>query len=88
LRLKVPEFLQNHGKGQCEDIIKVFITSKPTSFPLMVLPDISRAASSVSRGVHNGDNLSDFLLKLTVGFRGQGEDGWVTQNFIIRTILE
>ncbi|KAF2804514.1 uncharacterized protein BDZ99DRAFT_451575 [Mytilinidion resinicola] len=88
LRMKVPEFLQNCGKGRCEDIIKVFITSKPTFFPLMVLPEISRTADSVFRDIHSGDGLSAFLSTLTTGFRGQDEDAWATQNFIIRTVLE
>ncbi|KAM4057149.1 caspase domain-containing protein [Hirsutella rhossiliensis] len=38
--MEVPEFLQSRGIKRCEDIVKVFITSKPTDFPSMVLPEI------------------------------------------------
>jgi hypothetical protein len=85
--MKVPKSLQDGGKGQCEDIIKVFITSRPTSFPLMVLPDLSHTASAVFRGAYSCDYLSDFLSRLNDSVRGQTEDGWATQNFIIRTRL-
>lgn len=86
--MKVPEFLQHGGKGQCEDIIKVLITSRPTSFPMMVLLGMLQTASTVFRGVHSCDGLSDFLSRLDDGVRGQTEDSWATQNFIIRTTLE
>jgi len=87
--MEVPEFLQSQGKKRCEDIVKVFITSKPTSFPSMVLPEISDTLGGVVRG--SGDQLSNFLLELTTCFRGQdhtAHEEWISQNFIICTAME
>lgn len=91
LQMEVPESLRSRGETQCEDILKVFITNKPTSFPTMVLPEMHLDANRVRAHVHSGDHLSNFLSGLISRVRGQtggaGEE-WATQNFIVRTTME
>ncbi|KAJ4855788.1 hypothetical protein T069G_09156 [Trichoderma breve] len=88
LVMKVPELLQIKGTRCCEDIIKVFITSKATSFPSMILPEIPLYRSHY-RGQH--DEARDGLLALNTGLTGSpsghntGYERWATQNFIIKT---
>lgn len=91
LQMEVPEFLQRRGKKQCEDVVKVFLTSKPTSFPSMVLPEISFQPETPNRAVRGSDGqLSKFLLELTAGFRGTdvAHEEWACRNFIICTTKE
>jgi len=92
LKMNVPKFLQSQGEKQCEDIVKVFITSRATSFPSMVLPEISLEANDLRKRVRGDDDqLSKFLLELITHFRGQDHavyEEWATQNFIIHTAIE
>lgn len=91
LEMEVPESLRSRGETQCEDIFKVFITNKPTSFPSMVLPEMHLNANRVRAHVHSGDHLSKFLSKLNPRFRGQSDgtgEEWATRNFIVRTTME
>lgn len=85
LRMEVPKSLRSRGETQCEDILKVFITNKPTSFPNMVLPEMQNGLRA------HADHLSKFLSGLTSPIRGQSDgagEEWKTQNFIIRTTME
>ncbi|KAK3984181.1 caspase domain-containing protein [Cladorrhinum sp. PSN332] len=91
LKMDIPEPLQSRGEKRCEDIVKVFITSKQTSFPSMVLPDLSLCAeipTRVARG--SDDQLLKFLLELIVPFRDQDhvQGEWASRNFIICTAME
>jgi hypothetical protein len=93
LQMEVPEFLQSRGRNYCEDIVKVFITSRPTFFPSMVLPEISLHANDPCKRVcsNGGDQLSKFLLELTMRSRSQDyvvREDWASENFIIRTAME
>ena len=91
ITMEVPDFLHNHGQRQCEDLFKVFATSKATHFPTMILPSIvppiggSKASTSVHRG---RDELSHFLFNLETSFRSprtSTDDFWTTRSFLIRT---
>jgi Caspase domain len=90
LQMTVPESFRDRGEHKCEDILKVFITNRPSSFAALVLPKIPISAEDIDeplRGNHN--QLSKFLSELTTPFRG-AEDGisdeeWVARNFVIRT---
>ncbi|KAK0703663.1 caspase domain-containing protein [Lasiosphaeria miniovina] len=44
LRTMVPPKMLADGYRQCEDIIKVFVTSQPTSFDILELPEIGEVA--------------------------------------------
>ena len=39
-RMKVPEQFTDRGQYQCDDILKVFVTSKPSSFAPLLLPKV------------------------------------------------
>ncbi|OPB40490.1 hypothetical protein A0O28_0005690 [Trichoderma guizhouense] len=88
LAMEVPTFLQSEGTGCCEDIIKVIITSRATSFPSMVLPELPHY-SPHKRGQpqETGDELLALITGLTGSVRGNdaGHEKWATRNFIIRT---
>ncbi|KAH0522767.1 hypothetical protein TsFJ059_006563 [Trichoderma semiorbis] len=88
LAMEVPEFVQGDGTEGCEDIIKVFITNRATSFPSMILPELPLY------GLHNrgqpheaGDELLALITGLIGSVRGNdaGHEKWATRNFIIRT---
>ena len=91
-QMRVPESLQKRGLTQCEDIIKVFVTSKPTSFSSVILPEIPLEARDLHGHVRGaGDQLSKFLSELTSGHRGQVDgmqEEWATRNFIICTAID
>jgi hypothetical protein len=91
LQMTVPETFRDRGQYQCEDIVKIFITSKPSSFSALVLPKIPIAAGALDgpvRGDHN--RLSKFLSGLAIPFRGAEDDisdeEWVTRQFVVRTV--
>lgn len=90
--MEVPESLQSRGEKQCEDIVKVFVTSKATSFPSMVLPDIPlQAQHRGGQARETGDMLLTFLEGLNTSLRGNGHaegEEWATRSFIIRTALK
>ncbi|RYP45912.1 hypothetical protein DL769_011426 [Monosporascus sp. CRB-8-3] len=92
LQMEVPEFLRSRGQNQCEDIVKIFLTSKPTSFPSMVLPEMPLHAEGLCGRVRGGgDQLPNFLSQLTARFRSRRNalhEEWASRNFIIRTIAE
>ncbi|KAL6825568.1 caspase domain-containing protein [Trichoderma sp. SZMC 28015] len=88
LVMEVPEFLQSNGTRCCEDIIKVFITNRATSFPSMVLPELSLYGPQKRGQPHEtGDELLALITGLTGSVRGNdaGHEKWATRNFIIRT---
>ncbi|KAK3385189.1 caspase domain-containing protein [Podospora didyma] len=91
LRMQVPELLQDQGLRRCKDIVKVFITSKPTSFPSMVLPELSLHDGSSNRATRGSDDhLLKFLSELTTRSRDRdhAQEEWVTRNFIICTAMD
>ncbi|KAM0461567.1 hypothetical protein ACHAPV_004273 [Trichoderma viride] len=88
LVMEVPEILQTNGRGCCEDVIKLFVTSKATSFPSMVLPKLP-LYGLCHRGqpYEAGDGLSALMTSLTGSARSNdaGYERWTTRSFIIRT---
>lgn len=91
LTMHVPEPLLRRGEKRCEDIVKVFITSKQTSFPSMILPDLPLCAETPARATRGSDDqLWNFLLQLTTPFRDQdhAHEEWASRNFIICTAMK
>lgn len=88
LVMEVPESMQINGRGCCEDIIKLFVTSNATSFPSMVLPELP-LWGSYHRGqpYESGNGLSALVAGLTGSVRSHdaGHEKWTTRNFLIRT---
>ncbi|KAI9764584.1 MAG: hypothetical protein M1840_008313 [Geoglossum simile] len=74
LRMGIPEQMKDKGCSSCEDIVKVFVTSRPTSFDLLELPKLGEIAmvSKVDRSDRDG---------------GDGLGDWVAMNFPIRVSL-
>ena len=86
--MTVPEQFVDRGQYQCDDILKVFVTSKPSSFTPSLLPKV-HTSDGVDRS--DCDHLLTFLSGLVTSTRGseydiQGE-GWISWNFHIRTQL-
>ena len=44
LKTIIPSEMREKGQLQCQDIIKVLVTSKPTSFDLLELPKLGKSA--------------------------------------------
>lgn len=91
LQMEVPPNLQELGLTHCEDVVKVFVTSKPTSFPMMLLPEIQLVSGKVTEHIRRRHDVSLFLSELDTKFRGHrdgGEAQWATRNFIIQTVVE
>jgi hypothetical protein len=86
IRMKVPEFLHKDGVRECEDHFKVFVTSRPISFH-MTLPDIFRTARGEQGVLRGSGDLSGLLEELDNGFRGQDDNRWATQSFLVRTSI-
>jgi hypothetical protein len=87
ITMTVPEELRQMGRYECEEVVKVFVTSKATHFR-MSLPLISATASGLKDGRRDGDRLSEFLADLTDSFRSESEGAWASRSFMLQTIEE
>lgn len=72
LKTMIPDRMRENGHRVCEDVVKVFITSQPTSFDFLELPKLGdhinrNAKSRISRGDNNTS------------------EEWAALNFFIRT---
>jgi hypothetical protein len=90
LQMTVPECLRDRGQCECEDVIKVFVTSKPTSFAPFMLPKIPTSAEKVDRFVRvNRNQLSELLSGLATPIRGAADgisdEQWAAQSFVVCT---
>ncbi|KUJ10000.1 uncharacterized protein LY89DRAFT_267866 [Mollisia scopiformis] len=85
----VPDSFKSRNMFQCDDILKVFVTRRPSSFAPLLLPSIpgaTRSHQQSSRGTRSP--LNRFLSGLSAGNRGEGDisdEAWSTQSFIIQT---
>ncbi|KAM7210103.1 Caspase domain containing protein [Rhypophila decipiens] len=96
MRMEIPSDLQGRGYRQCEDVIKIFVTTVPTSFSSYVLPKLLHNASRLGRepgleGTEIGHQVSlrEILSGLGAGLhtRGRRSGFWMVENFIVRTSL-
>lgn len=87
LKMAVPKELQENGIKECEDIIKIFITSRATHFRVS-LPSLFKTTPGQTDTFRSSDNLLAFLSELTGDLRGQSEGEWATSSFIIRTSMD
>lgn len=76
LRTIVPPEMREKGDLQCQDIIKVFVTSKPTSFDLLELPKLGESAKEYTTSNRTGREDSDV------------PEEWAALNFPIHTFLK
>ncbi|KAG5752147.1 hypothetical protein H9Q70_005201 [Fusarium xylarioides] len=87
LKMTVPSHLSL--QGQARDVIKVFITDKPVSFPGMVLPGLD-VKSNFRNSSASADILSDLIKHLSGGgrMRSAGNKGaWMSHNFVVWTSI-
>ncbi|KAF2717111.1 hypothetical protein K431DRAFT_288858 [Polychaeton citri CBS 116435] len=80
------------GQNDCEEVFKIFITGRPTSFAPMSMPDITESLklSAAKRGTHDND-ISDLFTTLNMTVRGSRDgvlrNDWYTHNIIVRTAV-
>jgi len=75
LKTTLPAEMREKSHRQFDDIIKVFITSQPTSFDMLELPKLNGLAIK---------NTSCGTIRES---EGNSSEDWVTFNFPIRTYL-
>lgn len=90
LQMTVPRLLRDRGQYQCEDVIKVFVTSKPTSFAPLCLPKIPLSIDDVDDFMRDNNQLAEFLSDLAT--RRDGESSisdcqWTTRKFVLHTFM-
>ncbi|KAJ5335663.1 caspase [Penicillium brevicompactum] len=71
IRMTVPPIMKDYGS--CEDIIKVFVTSQPTSFDLLELPKLGGLTD-----IFSGNRGSQYS--------SSASGDWMAVNFSIRTL--
>ncbi|KAJ5833974.1 hypothetical protein N7474_002285 [Penicillium riverlandense] len=93
LMMSIPDEYKAKGQTSIEDILKVFITAKPTTFEVLEMPEISRDENIASKTLRGGSGrLSTFLASLAIPQRDarvvKNDEAWATRNFLIRTTAE
>ena len=94
IRMKIPEELKQKGRTRCEVILKVFVTTRVTSFA--ALRSGRRLPGQNVEGTVRGQStqLSSCLASLATPCRGTADDArdleneWASRNFNVRTIDE
>jgi hypothetical protein len=93
LHTNIPDDLAKQGQDHCEDVIKVFVTSKATSFASLEtekLPISEEDYTGTTRGKKNSGDLARFLKSLALPSRGQGsklpDEHWAARDIILRTV--
>jgi hypothetical protein len=81
LKMTVPETLTKRGQTECVDILKVFVTSEPTSFLSLELPEMEAEPDADENKRLSPSRLSPGASS------GESSEGWATCNFIIRTSI-
>ncbi|KAJ4344619.1 uncharacterized protein N0V89_012363 [Didymosphaeria variabile] len=77
IKTTVPEELRDEGYRQCQDVIKVFITSRPATFDLLELPKLNEKAKRSPASEEDRTEDDDDLF-----------EHWVALNFSIRTFAK
>jgi hypothetical protein len=89
IEMTVPQFLVDKGQNHCEDILKVFLTSQPTSFAPLMLPKIPTSTKDIGGIIRGSHDLSGFLAGLSKPLRGAQDhvtsEDWACMTFLIRT---
>ncbi|PVH92912.1 hypothetical protein DM02DRAFT_677192 [Periconia macrospinosa] len=87
-RMSIPQSYKKQGVRQCHDVLKVFVTSRASSFESMLLPKIPLSTTrSDGSCAKDYNRLSMFLSRLTVSSRSEydSEDAWAVRDFFINT---
>jgi len=74
LQMIISESLRDQDQYECEDIFKVFIINKPSSFTTFQLPKLHTSAEKFQKSLRDSHRqLSNFLSRL-IAFRRDEED--------------
>lgn len=91
-RAFIPDELKAINEHECEDILKVFVTSKATSFAALQAPPLAVSADNLNRaarGRKNYHELIAFLGDFAAPFRGldtfEAVENWTTRTFFVKT---
>ena len=80
----IPDSFISRGQRECDDILKIFFTRRPSSFASLALPSLHDAIE----GKDDSRRLSDFLSILAKSTRGPAstalDEEWMVRNFAIR----
>lgn len=92
--MNVSKFFKNMRQCQCENILKIFVISKASSFATMMLFKISKFVNALDKFMRNEnyDQLSFFFSKLKTDFlRNAKNDSlnekWIFRNFLIQITI-
>ena len=75
LRMMIPDQMREKGHRSCKDILKVFVTSQPTSFDLLELPRLGGRAKTPEADKTRREG-------------GDGLENWAVMNFSIHISLQ
>jgi len=88
LQTEVPDELKAQGILSCDDVLKVFVTSQPSSFAPQLLPKLTGHGTSSRSSIRRcSDKIRKSLVLLSRSARNglnQSEE-WSSQDFIVRT---
>jgi hypothetical protein len=88
LEMEVPAELKARGIDSCDDVLKVFVTSEPTSFAAQLLPKLIVSSSGTRSSMAECiTKIQDTLHRLSNSNRNasQQREDWSTQEFIVQT---
>lgn len=91
ITMRIPEELKRSGRRRCDDVLKVFVTTKGTSFATLRLGKLPGCDQEEAMRGHS-TQLSSFLDSLAAPRRGRVDDArareneWATRNFVVRTV--
>lgn len=77
LGMTIPPKLREQGEKQCDDVVKVFLTSQPTSFLSLELPEYGRFRDGKRKSSYNRPHVTY-----------SSSECWVAVTFRIRTRLK
>jgi hypothetical protein len=81
MRTMIPFKMKERGLRQCKDIIKVFVTSQPTSFDFLKLPELYE--SRIDKSVR-----SDTADRTGQENGSHSSENWAALKFLIQTSLK
>lgn len=86
ITMKIPEVLEH--LGECDDVIKIFVTSRPVLLSSLRLPALSLSERIIEPATRSSEqSLMKLLEYLSPITRGSGntmtDECWLTRNFVI-----
>ncbi|KAI4173849.1 MAG: hypothetical protein LQ346_008327 [Caloplaca aetnensis] len=97
IKMSFPEKIKATGCSTIEDIFKFFVTTRPSSFDGLELPELSSQILEPRRASSISNTLADLLNSLTVGCQPSHtvrggltgpDERWNSRNFIVNTRMK